>query len=50
MADELAGINNARMLTADQFAGLADTPPELEWLANIIIPKRDACTTERSSV
>lgn len=35
MANELVGINSARTLTAEQFAGLSDVPPELEWLANI---------------
>lgn len=35
VANELVGINSARTLTAEQFAGLSDIPPELEWLANI---------------
>jgi integrase/recombinase XerD len=35
VADELVSINSARTLTAEQFAGLSDIPPELEWLANI---------------
>jgi hypothetical protein len=33
--NELVSINSARALTKDQFAGLADVPPELEWLAII---------------
>jgi hypothetical protein len=35
VANELVGINSARTLTADQFAGLSDVSPELEWLINI---------------
>jgi integrase/recombinase XerD len=35
VTNELVGINSARTLTAEQFAGLSDIPPELEWLANI---------------
>lgn len=35
MSNELVSIKSARTLTSDQYAGLADVPPELEWLANI---------------
>jgi len=29
------GTNGERALTAEQFQGLAEMPPELEWFANI---------------
>lgn len=35
MANELVSIDSERTLTSDQYAGLADVPPELEWLNNI---------------
>ena len=35
MSNELVSIKSARTLTSDQYAGLADVPPEIEWLANI---------------
>jgi site-specific recombinase XerD len=35
VSNELVSIKSARTLTSDQYAGLADVPPELEWLANI---------------
>ena len=35
MANELVSINSERTLTPDQYAGLADVPPEIEWLNNI---------------
>jgi integrase/recombinase XerD len=35
VANELVSINETRTLTAEQYSGLADVPPELEWLANI---------------
>jgi integrase/recombinase XerD len=35
VANELVSIKSARTLTSDQYAGLADVPPETEWLANI---------------
>jgi site-specific recombinase XerD len=35
VSNELVSINNARTLTPEQYAGLADVPPEIEWLANI---------------
>ena len=35
VADEPVSINSTHTLTAEQFAGLADVPPELVWLANI---------------
>jgi integrase/recombinase XerD len=30
-----SGALSARVLTAAEFQGLADVPPELEWFANI---------------
>jgi integrase/recombinase XerD len=39
VANELVSINGARTLTVEQYAGLSDVPPELEWLANITNPK-----------
>ena len=35
MANKLVSIKSARTLTSDQYAGLADVPPEIEWLNNI---------------
>jgi site-specific recombinase XerD len=39
VANELVSINSERTLTSEQYAQLADVPPELEWLANITNPK-----------
>src|SRR6266851_1347448 len=38
MAKDLVAVER-RALTPAQFGGLADVPPELEWLANITNPK-----------
>jgi len=35
VSNELVSIKSARTLTSDQYAGLADVPPEIEWLNNI---------------
>ena len=35
MADELAALTPRRVLTAVDFQGLADVPPEIEWFANL---------------
>jgi integrase/recombinase XerD len=35
VSNELVGIDGARTPTAEQYSGLADVPPEVEWLANI---------------
>jgi site-specific recombinase XerD len=35
VTNELVSISNARTLTSEQYAGLADVPPEIEWLNNI---------------
>jgi site-specific recombinase XerD len=35
VVNELVSIKSARTLTSDQYAGLADVPPEIEWLNNI---------------
>jgi len=39
VSNELVSIKKTRTLTAEQYSGLADVPPELEWLANITKPK-----------
>ncbi len=39
VSNELVSIQTTRTLTTEQYAGLADVPPELEWLANITNPK-----------
>lgn len=39
MVNELVSINNARPLTSEQYAGLSNVPPEIEWLGNIANPK-----------
>jgi hypothetical protein len=38
MAKDLVAVER-RALTPAQFGGFADVSPELEWLANITIPK-----------
>ena len=35
MSNELVSIKSASTLTSDQYAGLADVPPEIEWFNNI---------------
>jgi integrase/recombinase XerD len=35
VANELVSINSERTLTPEQYRGLADVPPELEWVADI---------------
>ncbi|WP_263354760.1 site-specific integrase [Acidicapsa acidisoli] len=35
MSNEPGSVKSARALTSDQYVGLADVPPEIEWLANI---------------
>jgi integrase/recombinase XerD len=35
VVNKLVSINSEQTLTPDQYRGLADIPPELEWFANI---------------
>jgi integrase/recombinase XerD len=35
VANEVVSIKSERILTQEQYAGLADVPPKLEWFANI---------------